>query len=41
MRCSSMSIANADDANHPIRYAFTKQATKEASSLLLGGLPEI
>jgi hypothetical protein len=34
-------IANADDAYHPIRYAFTEQATKEASSLLLGSLPEI
>ena len=37
----SIIIANADDAYHPIRYAFTEQAIKEASPLLLGGLPEI
>ena len=36
-----MIIANAYDAHHPIRHAFTEQAIKEASSLLLGGLPEI
>lgn len=34
-------IANADDAYYPIRYAFTEQAIKETSPLLLGGLPEI
>ena len=36
-----MVIANTYDAYYPIRHAFTEQAIKEASSLLLGGLPEI
>ena len=34
-------IANTDDADHSICYAFTEQAVKETSPLLLGGLPEI
>ena len=34
-------IANIDDANNPIRYAFTEQATQEAFAFLLGGLPKI
>jgi hypothetical protein len=38
---TSIIIANADDAHNPIRYAFTEQAIKEASPLLLGGLSEI
>ena len=33
--------ALAVDAHHPICYALTKQATQEAASLLLGGLPEV
>ena len=34
-------IANVDDADNSIRYAFTEQATQEAFALLLGGLPKI
>ena len=34
-------VAGTLDANHPVCYAFTKQATQEAAALLLGGVPEI
>ena len=34
-------LANINDAYHPIRYAFTEQATEEAPALLLGSVSEV
>lgn len=34
-------LANITDAYHPIRHAFTEQATEEAPALLLGSVSEI
>jgi len=34
-------LANINDAYHPIRHAFTKQATQEAATLLLGSVSEV
>jgi hypothetical protein len=34
-------LANINDANHPIRHAFTEQAIEAAASLLLGSVSEV
>ena len=34
-------LANAYDAYHPIRYAFTEQTAQEAAALLLGSMSQI
>jgi hypothetical protein len=34
-------LANLNDADNPIRYAFTEQATQETATFLLGGLPKV
>ena len=37
---SSIFIADIDDSDNPIFYAFTEQTTQETPSLLVGGLPK-